>query len=142
MSLTKALKSDMLLFSFHKQTKWPISFVINLKLEPISPRRFKLICVFGGRDREESRRFVIQGILLYMGSEQSAEVEEEMNGHAGGLVYHLCICVQGHMMDVCSNCDSRCCLQGRGIIECEGFLLKVGPVSAKDKDTYLPKLRS
>lgn len=44
-----------------------------------------------------------------------------MNGHGGGLVYLLCVCVRGDMMDVCSNCDSGCCLDGKGIIECEGF---------------------
>lgn len=63
-----------------------------------------------------------------------------MNGHGGGLVYLLCVCIQGDMMDACSNRDSGYCLNGKGIIESEGLFLKVSPVSPKDKDTYLPKI--
>lgn len=64
-------------------------------------------------------------LLLYRRSEETAQ--EEMNGHGGSLVYLLCVCVQGDMMDACSNHDSRCCLDGRSIIECEGFFSRWVP---------------
>lgn len=81
-----------------------------------------------------SKRIVIQSVLSYRSLEETAQVEEEMNGHGRALVYLLCICVQGDMMDVCSNRDSRCCLDGRGIIECEGLCSRWVP--------YHPRIRT
>lgn len=53
-----------------------------------------------------SKTIIIQSLLLHGRSEETAQVEEEMDGHGGGLVYLLCVCVcvQGDMMDVCGSC--------------------------------------
>lgn len=123
----KSVKKMMCFYcplSFHKQTEWPISFVINLNVKyNISSK----IQTQAQQQREGiswkvlSKIIIIQSALLYRRSEETAQAGGEMNGHGGALVYHRCVCVQGDMMDVCSNRDSRCCLYGRGIIECEGF---------------------
>lgn len=95
--------------------------------------------VFSEAERDEGKALesVVKencySVLLYRRSEETA-LEEEMNGHGGGLVYLLCICVRGDMMDVCSNRNSRCCLDGRGIIECEGFFSRWVP--------YHPRIRT